>query len=38
MVGRFCITYATNTATQFSFEILPTTLRGQVNILSHKKL
>ena len=30
MSARFFLTYGVNAATQFSFEIVPTTLRGQV--------
>ena len=29
MVGRFFITYAMNTGTQITFEVVPTELRGQ---------
>ena len=35
MFGRFFITYAMNTGTQLTFEVLPTALRGQGNALAN---
>ena len=35
MFGRFFITYAMNTGTQITFEVVPTELRGQGNALAN---
>ena len=35
MIGRFFMTYAMNTGTQISYEVVPTVLRGQGNALAN---
>ncbi len=35
MLGRFFITYAMNTGTQITYEVVPTVLRGQGNALAN---
>jgi len=35
MAGRFCITYAMNTGTQITYEIVPTAMRGQGNAIAN---